>query len=85
MRYARFINKAGKKTYGLLQGDKLLELTDAPYLGGVETGAVYDFDTVTFTAPSDPSVIMCAGTNYMDHIREAIEKMHIETKYLSTR
>lgn len=80
MRYTRFINQAGEKAYGLLEGSKIIEITDAPYNKFEKTGEVYDIASVRLVAPSDPRVIMCAGTNYMDHIREAIEKMHVETK-----
>lgn len=79
MKYLRFINKAGKRSYGMIDGDKITELTDAPYLEHSATGDVYDVNAVKVVAPSEPTVIMCAGTNYMDHIREANEKMHVKT------
>ena len=80
MKYVRFTNSAGEKAYGLLEGSTITEIDRAPYGDFKKTGFVYDLDDVKLLAPSDPSVIMCAGTNYMDHIREAIEKMHVETK-----
>ena len=78
MRYARFINKNGAKVYGILDGAQLREITAAPYLPYSETGNTYELGQVKLVAPSDPRVIMCAGTNYMDHIREANEKMPVK-------
>lgn len=79
MKYLRFINKEGKKAYGIIKGNEIHEISDAPYNSYEETGDCYQLGAVTVVAPSDPRVIMCAGTNYMDHIREANEKMHVKT------
>ncbi len=80
MKYVRFLDSAGRKVYGLLEGEQVAEISAAPYENYERTGAVYALADLKLVAPSDPTVIMCAGTNYMDHIREAIEKMHVETK-----
>lgn len=79
MKYLRFINRDGKKMYGILEGNEIHEITDAPYNTYEKTGERYELGSVKLAAPSDPRVIMCAGTNYMDHIREANEKMHVKT------
>lgn len=79
MKYLRFINKSGKRVFGLIEGNKIKEITDAPYMNYEETGDSYEIGAVKIIAPSEPRVIMCAGTNYMDHIKEANEKMHVKT------
>jgi len=77
MKYLRFINAKGEKVYGLLENDRVIEITDAPYNKYEKTGDEYAYAEVKVVAPSDPNTIMCVGTNYMDHIKEANEKMPV--------
>lgn len=79
MKYLRFVNAAGEKAYGLVDGNKVTEITDAPYNEYTPTGDTYELSDIKVVAPSDPKVIMCAGTNYMDHIKEANE-MGVKTR-----
>ena len=77
MKYLRFRNRDGKKMYGILEGNEIHEITDAPYNTYEKTGERYELGSVKLAAPSDPRVIMCAGTNYMDHIR-AVSYTHLD-------
>lgn len=79
MKYVRFENPQGKCTYGIIKENKVFEINAAPYDSYRETGDVYKLDELKLLAPCEPKIIMCAGTNYMDHIKEANEKMHVET------
>ncbi|MEI3100305.1 MAG: DUF2437 domain-containing protein [Oscillospiraceae bacterium] len=81
MKYLRFINKAGNKAYGIIKGNEIHEITAAPYDSYEETGDCYQMGSVKVIAPSDPRVIMCAGTNYMDHMRESRRKDACEDQH----
>ncbi len=80
MKYARFINKDGARVYGVVEGETIAEIEGAPWQSLAKTGSVYELGAVKLCAPSSPRVIMCAGTNYMDHIREVNEGSPINVK-----
>ena len=69
MKFVRVLYE-GKKEYGRLDGDKVLFLDKAPYLGGKETGYTADLASCKLLAPAEPSKVVAVGLNYMDHIEE---------------
>ncbi len=83
MKYVRGLLD-GSVIHGILQGEAavcLLEGDPFAHPSGVQaglqaaTGALAPLDKVTLLAPVSPSKILCAGLNYIDHIRET----HSET------
>ena len=68
-RYVRFMNE-GVASWGLLDDDEIHVLTQAPYLGGEESGVCLDVEGVNLLAPCEPNKILCVGTNYYDHVQE---------------
>lgn len=59
-----------RKIYGRLEGDTVVCLDKAPYLGGVETGEKLCLSACRLLAPVEPSKVVAVGLNYLDHIEE---------------
>jgi 2-keto-4-pentenoate hydratase/2-oxohepta-3-ene-1,7-dioic acid hydratase in catechol pathway len=66
-RYVRY-DKAGQTSYGILEGETVRELSNAPWLDGKATGKQAKLADVKLLAPAEPSKILCAGLNYKSHI-----------------
>ncbi len=66
MRYVRF-EHAGERCWGLLDGDAVVALSAAPYLGGQPVGAARPLAGVRLLAPAEPSKVLCVGLNYRTH------------------
>lgn len=54
----------GFSHYGKVEGEIVLELDEAPWLGGNETGERIELDKVKLLHPSEPQVILGLGTSY---------------------
>ena len=67
--YVRF-EQDGKTSWGELKGEVILTLSDAPYLGGTETGETVNRSEVKLMAPVDPRDVYMTGFNYENHIPE---------------
>ena len=65
-RYARY-SANGATSYGRVDGEQLLQLSAAPWLGGEETGSVVNLDDVELLAPAEPGKVFAVGYNYMSH------------------
>jgi 2-keto-4-pentenoate hydratase/2-oxohepta-3-ene-1,7-dioic acid hydratase in catechol pathway len=61
---------AGDLRYGRIEGDKVLFLDRAPWLGGTPTGETIGTDVARKMAPVEPSKIIGIGTNYRAHATE---------------
>lgn len=60
----------GKENEGVLEGDKIKELSGGFY-GNLEySGNTYKLSEVRLLAPCRPSKVVAVGLNYVDHIRE---------------
>ncbi len=57
--------------YGRRDDGGYVRLSDAPWLGGHETGEFDPADAVTLLAPVTPSKIVCVGLNYRAHLAES--------------
>jgi len=66
-KYIRY-DKAGRASYGILEGETVRELSAAPWLEGKPTGKTAKLGEVKLLAPAEPSKILCAGLNYKSHI-----------------
>ena len=65
-RYARY-SADGVTSYGRVDGERIRQLTAAPWLGGEETGSVVNLDDVELLAPAEPGKVFAVGYNYMSH------------------
>ena len=68
-RYVRY-DDGGSAHYGVLDDDRIHELTGAPWAGGRRTGATVDASAVTLLAPAEPSKVIAVGYNYLSHREE---------------
>ena len=66
-KFIRF-EKDSHQHYACLEGDQVIELSAAPWLGGEETGQKYNLNEVKILAPVQPSKIICVGLNYHAHV-----------------
>jgi 2-keto-4-pentenoate hydratase/2-oxohepta-3-ene-1,7-dioic acid hydratase in catechol pathway len=61
----------GKISYGILEGEKVKEISGTPYNGDsgiVETGRSEEIDRVKLLWPCEPSKILAVGLNYKSHL-----------------
>ncbi len=66
-RYVRFAHQ-GATAWGLLDGESIRELAQAPYLGVRETGRRMARADVRLLAPVEPSKVIAAGLNFRSHL-----------------
>jgi len=69
MRICRF-SKAGRQTYGVVDGQQVRALTAEPWAGGLPEGPTLTLAEVDLLAPVCPSKVVCVGRNYRAHARE---------------
>ncbi len=65
----RFVRYAldGKSHYGLLEGDKIVQLSGPPFARVEKTGQNHALDAVKLLPPSEPSKVIAVGLNYRSH------------------
>jgi 2-keto-4-pentenoate hydratase/2-oxohepta-3-ene-1,7-dioic acid hydratase in catechol pathway len=68
-KYCRFDAGEGAR-YGVVEGERVLQLTAAPWEGGTPMGAAHALSAVRLLAPSEPTKIVCIGRNYREHAAE---------------
>lgn len=66
-KFIRF-QKDKMESYARLDGEEVITLDNAPWLGGKETGDKYKLNEVDLLAPVQPSKIICVGLNYHAHV-----------------
>jgi len=64
--YVRY-DSGGVASYGVLDGERILQLDGAPWAGGRPTGASVARDGARLLAPAEPSKVFAVGFNYMSH------------------
>lgn len=57
-------------SYGRLDGDNIVQLRGAPWMGGTPTGVKVPRSKVTLLAPATPSKVIAVGLNYQTHLGE---------------
>lgn len=73
MRWIKFT--ANQKTaYGILEGDRITEITGDLFGSYERTARVHDLSKVKIEIPVIPRTFYCAGRNYAHHIKLAAEK-----------
>jgi len=61
----------GTTCWGRREGDLLVRLDAAPWLGGRESGPRDPLGRAALLAPAEPTKIVCVGLNYREHIAES--------------
>ena len=69
MRWIRF-SQQGRKAYGILEGDRIAEVSGDPFAGWERTARKHDLAAVKIEVPVVPPTFYCVGLNYAEHIRE---------------
>lgn len=70
MKFARFKNKQDEIVYGLIDGNKLIELRGDIFSQYNKTKKTYLLEDVKLLPPCKPSKIVAVGLNYQDHADE---------------
>ncbi len=76
MRWIRF-SQQGKTAYGLVEGDRIVEVAGSPFSGYERTQRTHGLDAVKIEVPVVPPTFFCVGLNYAEHVREAAAKLGI--------
>jgi 2-keto-4-pentenoate hydratase/2-oxohepta-3-ene-1,7-dioic acid hydratase in catechol pathway len=74
MRWIRY-EANGKPTYGILEGDSVVEVTGDPFTGYEKTSARRPLSSVKLLVPVEPRTFYAAGLNYPEHVTEAAKKL----------
>src|SRR4029077_6371405 len=69
MRWIRFAS-GSTAAYGILEGDRVIEVAGDPFKGYERTQRRHDFKSVKLLPPVIPPTFYCAGLNYTKHIEE---------------
>ena len=69
MRACRF-EYDGKESWGLIEGEVIRPLSNAPWLGGTPMEGEVTLSAVSLLVPVTPSKIVCVGRNYAAHAKE---------------
>ena len=73
MKFCRFISSAGGASvprYGILEEEKVQEISAAPWTEWSGTGRSFPRTSVRLLAPVEPRKIVCVGRNYSAHAAE---------------
>ncbi|MQA89057.1 MAG: DUF2437 domain-containing protein [Gemmatimonas sp.] len=65
--YVRY-DQGGTVSWGVLEGETIHQLSDAPYLGGTQTGESVERSEVMLKAPVEPVNIYMTALNFRSHI-----------------
>jgi 2-keto-4-pentenoate hydratase/2-oxohepta-3-ene-1,7-dioic acid hydratase in catechol pathway len=88
VRFARFVGDKGEPVYGVVEGDKLREITAAPFAAWKTTDRVVPVAKARFLAVTDARNVYALAGNYQDHIvglpPDRLEKFKIPQFFLKT-
>jgi 2-keto-4-pentenoate hydratase/2-oxohepta-3-ene-1,7-dioic acid hydratase in catechol pathway len=73
MRWIRYTADT-KTSYGIVEGDRVVEVQGTPFGSYKRTSKVRPLDSVKIEVPVVPPTFYCAGRNYPHHIREMAAK-----------
>jgi 2-keto-4-pentenoate hydratase/2-oxohepta-3-ene-1,7-dioic acid hydratase in catechol pathway len=68
LRWIRF-SQPGRTAYGILDSDRISEVSGDPFHGYEKTGRAHDLRTVKIEVPVIPPTFYCVGLNYAEHVR----------------
>ena len=66
-RYLRYL-QGGNVSYGILDGERILQLDAAPWDGGTPTGLSVARNDAAVLAPAEPGKVFAVGFNYRSHL-----------------
>jgi 2-keto-4-pentenoate hydratase/2-oxohepta-3-ene-1,7-dioic acid hydratase in catechol pathway len=73
MRWIKF-SAAGRTAYGLVEGERIIEVAGDPFNGYERTAKSHALAGVKIEVPLIPRTFYCAGLNYTSHIKEHGDK-----------
>ena len=73
MRFAR-ITANGKTGWGLVEGDRVTEISGEPFGEWQKSSAKHELKAVKVELPLIPRTFYCAGLNYVKHLKEAADR-----------
>src|SRR5262245_22082242 len=76
VRWVRF-SQQGRVAYGILEGDRIVELAGDPFGDFERKTQRHDLRDVKIEVPVIPPTFYCVGLNYAQHIKEAAAKLGI--------
>jgi 2-keto-4-pentenoate hydratase/2-oxohepta-3-ene-1,7-dioic acid hydratase in catechol pathway len=77
MRWLRF-SLSGRTAYGIVEGDKVTEVSGDPFSDWEKTAQVHRFSDVKVEVPVFPKTFYAVGLNYPQHVREVAAKRGVE-------
>jgi 2-keto-4-pentenoate hydratase/2-oxohepta-3-ene-1,7-dioic acid hydratase in catechol pathway len=77
MRWIRYSHQ-GRTSYGILEGDRIVEVSGDPFAGYERTQITRELRAVKVEVPVVPPTFYCVGLNYAEHIREVAAKHGIK-------
>lgn len=77
MRWLRY-TLSGRTAYGIVEGDRVVEVAGDPFAGFEKTGQVHDLGDVKIELPVVPGTFYAVGMNYPAHVREMAAKRGVE-------
>jgi 2-keto-4-pentenoate hydratase/2-oxohepta-3-ene-1,7-dioic acid hydratase in catechol pathway len=69
VRVCRF-ERSGRESWGVVEGDRVRALSDAPWAGGLPEGSPFALAGLMLLAPVAPTKVLCVGRNYAAHAKE---------------
>ena len=73
MRWIKF-STAGRTAYGIVEGDRIVEVDGDPFGEHDRTSRSHALATVKVEVPVIPRTFYCAGLNYTTHVKESAAK-----------
>ncbi len=70
----------GRTAYGIVEGDRVLELKGDPFRGYEKTAQKHALADVKHEVPVIPPTFYCVGLNYAAHVMEAAKKMGLKVE-----
>lgn len=70
VRYGRFQSPDGCTFFGVIEGERVRQLHEAPWLAARATGEIRRLADLRALCPVLPTKILCVGWNYAEHARE---------------
>jgi 2-keto-4-pentenoate hydratase/2-oxohepta-3-ene-1,7-dioic acid hydratase in catechol pathway len=80
MRWIRF-SEAGRLAYGVLEGERIVEVSGDPFTGYARTARTHALGAVKLEVPVIPRTFYCAGLNYGAHVIEQAQKRGVEPEF----
>jgi 2-keto-4-pentenoate hydratase/2-oxohepta-3-ene-1,7-dioic acid hydratase in catechol pathway len=77
MRWIRF-TLDGKTAYGILEGDRVAEVSGDPFTRYERTAKSHALSAVKLEVPVIPRTFYCAGLNYTSHIKEMAARRAVQ-------